>query len=134
MKAYNNVAPENGVIGHLLQAGQQPRHNGAAEGGQDLQREQIPRVSACAVVAPASIRCRTKCCSVQILFFFFQELLIIFRCLWRRGTTPPYRVVYLINNVYDPICGCDVTSHDVSTLEGEVLKEGEERGFAFASQ
>lgn len=71
MKAYNNVAPENGVIGHLLQAGQQPRHDGAAEGGQDLQREQIPRVSACAVVAPASIRCRTKCCSVQILFFFF---------------------------------------------------------------
>lgn len=35
--------------------------------------------------------------------------------------------VYLINNVYDPICGCDVASHDVSTLKGEVLKKGEEK-------
>lgn len=36
--------------------------------------------------------------------------------------------------MYDSVCGCDVASHDVSTLEGEVLKEGEERGFDFALQ
>lgn len=70
MKAYNNVAPENGVIGHLLQAGQEPRHDGAAEGGQNLKRQQISHVSARghAVVAATRIRCRTKCCSAQILF------------------------------------------------------------------
>lgn len=57
----------------------------------------------------------------------FQELLIIFYCLWCRGTNPPSAAIYLINNMYDSICGCDVTSHDVSTLKGEILKEKEER-------
>lgn len=42
--------------------------------------------------------------------------------------------IYLINNMYDPVCGCDVASHDVSSLEGEVLKEGKEKWFAFASR
>lgn len=63
---------------------------------------------------------------------FFQELLIIFHCLWCRGTNRPYAATYLINNVYDPVGGCDVTSNDVSTLKGEALKEGKEKGFAFA--
>lgn len=64
---------------------------------------------------------------------FFQELLIIFHCLWCRGTNPPYAAVYLIDNMYDPVCGCDVASHDASAFEGEALKEGKEKGFAFAS-
>lgn len=46
VKAYNNVAPENGVVGHLLQAGQQPRHDSAAERGQHLQRSRYPTSAA----------------------------------------------------------------------------------------
>jgi len=68
-KAYNNVAPEDRVVGHLLQAGQQPWHDGAAEGGQNLEREQISHVSTCVhVVAAASIEGRAKRCSVQTVF------------------------------------------------------------------
>lgn len=58
VKAYNNVAPEEGVVGHLLQAGQQPRQDSAAQRGQHLQGSRHP-------TSPASITCRAQCCSVH---------------------------------------------------------------------
>lgn len=122
MKAYHNVGPENGEVGHLLQAGQQPRHDSAAEWGQDLQKSRNPS-------SPARIRCSTECCSVQ---FFFHTSVIVLPCLWCRGANPYRYIVYLINNVNDPVCGCDVTGHKVSALEGQVLGKREDRGFAFA--
>lgn len=56
----------------------------------------------------------------------------MFHCLQCRGTNPACLAIYLINNMYDPVCGCDVASHDVSALDSEVLKGEERRGFALA--
>lgn len=119
MKAYNNVAPENGVVRHLLQAGQQPWHDSAVDWSQDLQKSRYP-------TSPARIRCRTKCCSVHI---FFHRRLIVLHCLWCRGANPCQYTVYLINNVNDPVCGCNVVGHKMSALKGQVLEKREERGF-----
>lgn len=65
---------------------------------------------------------------------FFHRRLIVLHCLWCRGASPYQYVVYLINNVNDPVCGCNVTGHKVSALEGQVLEKWEERGFEFTLQ
>lgn len=57
--------------------------------------------------------------------------LIVLHYLWCRGANPYQYIVYLINNVNDPVGGCDVTGHKVSALEGQVLEKRGERGFAF---
>lgn len=45
---------------------------------------------------------------------------------------PEQYIGYLIDDMNDPVGGCDVAGHKVSTLKGQVLHKGEERGFAFA--